>query len=165
MAPSRGQKGKDPDAGKDWRREKGTAEDEMVGWHHRLHGHEFEQALGVGDGQGGLACRSPWGHKESDKTQWLNNNTAHRAESCRSNRQRQTQQRNSLLKSPAPAGVIFFLRITSTSSLWLRKFFSSAVRSRLCSISSLGGTSKAASLQLQAWGSAVRSRPAGGGSR
>ena len=42
------------------------AEDEMVGWHHRLNGHEFEQALGVGDGQGSPVCCSPWGHKESD---------------------------------------------------------------------------------------------------
>ena len=49
--------GKDPDAGKDWRQEeKGTTEDEMVGWHHRLHGHEFDQVLGVGDGQGSLVC-------------------------------------------------------------------------------------------------------------
>ena len=65
--------GKDPDAGKDWRREeKGTTEDEMVGWPHRLNGHEFEQAPGVGDGQGGLACCSPWGHKESDTTDLLN---------------------------------------------------------------------------------------------
>ena len=65
--------GKDPDAGKDWRREvKGTTEDEMVGWHHWLDGHEFEQAQGVGDGQGGLACCSPWGHKESDTTERLN---------------------------------------------------------------------------------------------
>ena len=46
--------------------------DEMVGWHHRLDGHEFEQALGVGDGQGGLACCSPWGHKEWDMTERLN---------------------------------------------------------------------------------------------
>ena len=46
----------------------------MVGWHHRLDGHEFEQALGVGDGQGGLACCGPWGHKELDVTQKLNNN-------------------------------------------------------------------------------------------
>ena len=44
-------------------------EDEMVGWHHRLNGHEFEQALGVSDGQGGLACCSPWGHKELDTTE------------------------------------------------------------------------------------------------
>ena len=58
--------GKDPYAGKDWRQEKGMTEDEMVGWHHRLDGHEFEQALGVGDGQGGLACCSPCGRKESD---------------------------------------------------------------------------------------------------
>ena len=53
--------GKDPDAGKDWRQEeKGTTENEMVGWHHWLDGHEFEQALGVGDGQGSLVCFSPW---------------------------------------------------------------------------------------------------------
>ena len=64
---------KDPDAGKDWRQEKkGTTEDEMVGWHHRLNGHEFEWTPGVGDGQGGLAYCSPWGHKESDTTEWLN---------------------------------------------------------------------------------------------
>ena len=49
-------------------------EDKMVGWHHRLNGHEFEQALGVGDGQGSLACCSPWGHKQSDKTEQLKNN-------------------------------------------------------------------------------------------
>ena len=56
--------GKDPDAGKDWRqKEKGTTEDEMVRWHHHLDGHEFESALGVGDGQGSLACCSPWGLK------------------------------------------------------------------------------------------------------
>ena len=65
--------GKDSDAGKDWRQEeKGTTEDEMVGWHHRLDVHEFEQAPGVGDGQGSLACCSPWGHKESDMTEQLN---------------------------------------------------------------------------------------------
>ena len=56
--------GKDPGAGKDWRREeKGMAEDEMVGWHHQLNGHESEFAPGVGDGQGRLACFSPWGHR------------------------------------------------------------------------------------------------------
>ena len=65
--------GKDPDAGKDWRQEeKGMTEDEMVGWHQWLHGYEFEQSLGVGDGQGSLACCSPWGHQESDTTEWLN---------------------------------------------------------------------------------------------
>ena len=47
-------------------------EDEMVGWHHRLNGHEFEQALGVSDGQGSLACCRPWGHKELDMTEQLN---------------------------------------------------------------------------------------------
>ena len=65
--------GKDPDAGKDWRQEeKGTTEDEMVGWHHQLNGHEFVQAPGVGDGQGGLVCCSPRGHKELDMTEQLN---------------------------------------------------------------------------------------------
>ena len=65
--------GKDPGAGKDWRQEeKGTTEDEMVGWHHWLDEHEFERALGAGDGQGGLACCSPWSLKESDTTGWLN---------------------------------------------------------------------------------------------
>ena len=54
-------------AGRDWgQEEKGTTEDEMAGWHHCLDGHEFEQALGVGNGQGSLVCCSPWGHKESD---------------------------------------------------------------------------------------------------
>ena len=57
--------GKDPDAGKDWMQEKGMTEDEMVGWHHRLDGHEIEQAPRVGDAQGSLGCCSPWGHKES----------------------------------------------------------------------------------------------------
>ena len=64
---------KDTDAGKHWRQEeKGTIEDEMAGWHHRLNGHEFEWTPGVGDGQGGLVCCSPWGRKESDMTEWLN---------------------------------------------------------------------------------------------
>ena len=64
--------GKDPDAGKDWgQEEKGTTEDEMVGWRHRLDGHGFEWALGVGDGHGGLACCDSWGHKESDMTEQL----------------------------------------------------------------------------------------------
>ena len=64
---------KDPDAGKDWRRkEKGTTEDEMVGWHHWLDGHEFEPAPGDGKGQGSLVCCSPWGRKESATTERLN---------------------------------------------------------------------------------------------
>ena len=62
--------GKDPVAGKDWRqKEKGTTKDEMVGWHHQLDGLEFEQALGVGNGRGSLACCSPWGRKELDTTE------------------------------------------------------------------------------------------------
>ena len=64
---------KSPDAGKDWRwEEKGMTEDEMVGWHHWLNGLEFESTLGVGDGQEGLTCCSPWGCKELDMTEWLN---------------------------------------------------------------------------------------------
>ena len=63
--------GKDPDAGKDWEQEeKGMTEDEMVGWHHRLNGHGFRWTLGVGNGQGGLACCGSWGSKESDMTEW-----------------------------------------------------------------------------------------------
>ena len=66
---------KNPDAGKDWRQEqKGMKEDEMVGWHHWLNGYAFEQAPGNSEGQGSLACCSPWGCKESDTTERLNNN-------------------------------------------------------------------------------------------
>ena len=65
--------GKDLDAEKDWRQEeKGMTEVEMVGWHHWLNGHEFEQAPGVVDGQGSLPCCSPWGRKELDTTEQLN---------------------------------------------------------------------------------------------
>ena len=64
--------GKDSDAGRDSRQEeKGTTEDEMAGWHHWLDGHESGWTLGVGDGQGGLACCDSWGRKESDTTEWL----------------------------------------------------------------------------------------------
>ena len=62
-----------PDAGKDWRQEeKGTTEDEIVGWHHRLDGREFEQALGIGCGQGNVASCSPWSYNESDTIELLN---------------------------------------------------------------------------------------------
>ena len=65
--------GKDLDIGKDWRQEeKWMTEDEMIGWHHWLDRHEFELSPGVGDGQGSLECCSPWDHKESDTTEWLN---------------------------------------------------------------------------------------------
>ena len=65
---------KDPDAGKDWeQKEKRMTEDEIVGWHHRLSGHEFEQTLGGRAGQGSLVCCSPWVHKELDTTEQLNN--------------------------------------------------------------------------------------------
>ena len=65
--------GKDSDAGRNWGQEdKGTTEDEMAGWHHRLNGHESEWTPGVGDGQGGLACCDTWGRKELDTTERLN---------------------------------------------------------------------------------------------
>ena len=65
--------GKDPDAGRDWgQEEKGMTEDEMVGWHHRLDGHEFVWTLGTGDGWGGLACCDSWGCKELNMTEQLN---------------------------------------------------------------------------------------------
>ena len=65
---------KDPDPGKYWRQEKGMTEGEMVGWYLWFYGHEFEQAPGDGEGQGSVACCSPWGCKESDMTEQLNNN-------------------------------------------------------------------------------------------
>ena len=66
---------KDPDAQKDWRKEeKVTTEDEIVGWHHQLNGHESEQTPGNGEGQGSLACCSPWSRKKSDTIEWLNSN-------------------------------------------------------------------------------------------
>ena len=67
--------GKDPDSGKDWRQgEKGMTEDGMIRWHHWLNEHEFEQALRNGEGQGRLVCCSPWGRKELDMIEQLNNN-------------------------------------------------------------------------------------------
>ena len=69
---------KDPDPGKDWKwEEKGMKENEMVAWHHWHDAHEFEQALGVGDGQGSLVCCSPWGHKELDTIERLNWTDSH----------------------------------------------------------------------------------------
>ena len=67
--------GKDPDAGQDLREVKWVTEDEIAGWHHRLNGQEFEQTLGDSEGQGSLACCwSPWGHRQSDTTEWSNSN-------------------------------------------------------------------------------------------
>ena len=66
--------GKDPHAGKDWRQEEKETEDEMVEWHDQLNEHEYKQILGDTEGQGSLMCCSPWDHKESDSTEWLNSN-------------------------------------------------------------------------------------------
>ena len=73
--------GKDPDAGKDWRQEeKGMTENKMGGWHYQLNGHEFERAPRDSEGQWSQACHSPWGRKESDVTEQLNNNSVGREE-------------------------------------------------------------------------------------
>ena len=74
--------GKDLEAGKDWGQKKGTTEDKMIGWHHRLNRHEFVQILGAGVGQGGLVCYRPWGHKESDMGEWLNQTELNLAQVC-----------------------------------------------------------------------------------
>ena len=101
---------KDPDARKDWgQEEKGTIEDEMAGWHHRLNGHEFEWSLGVGDRQGGLVCCDSWGHKESDTTEWLNwtektnkwKPCEHRTEECPRTRMRTSGETNSTPGQPS----------------------------------------------------------------
>ena len=69
--------GKHPDVGKDWKQEeKGMAENEMVGWHHQLNGYEFKQTLGDDEGQGSLVRCSPWGRKEPDTTEWLDNSNS-----------------------------------------------------------------------------------------
>ena len=76
--------GKDPGAGQDWgQEEKGVTEDEMVGWHHRLNGHNFEQTPGDSEGQGSLVCCSLWGCKEFDMTQWLKNNNVESSSTTR----------------------------------------------------------------------------------
>ena len=107
---------KNPDAGKDWRQEeKGTAEDEMVGWHYWLNGHEFEQPPGDGEGQRSLACCSSWGHKESDTTEWLNYNN---------NDDELRRQVKSSQDCYLPTAFIFFLstRIDPLVRRWLRSW-------------------------------------------
>ena len=74
---------KDPDAGKYWGQKKGTTESEMIGWHHRLNGYEFEQTQGDSEGQGGLVCCSPWGCRESDTTELLNNRRMRGSTQCK----------------------------------------------------------------------------------
>ena len=77
---------KDPDARKDWgQEEKGTIEDEMVGWHHWINAHEFEQTPGYSKGQESLVCYSSWGFKDSDTTEWMNNNSTHTTNNSKMN--------------------------------------------------------------------------------
>ena len=102
--------GKDSDAWRDWGHiEKGTTEDEMAGWHHWLDGHESEWTLGVGDGQGGLACCDSWGHKESDMTEQLNELNL-----CTGERHLNTKILAFFL---SPFSYIWNLRITSLNSM------------------------------------------------
>ena len=117
---------KDSDAGKDWgQEEKGMTEDEMVGWHHPLDGHEFEQALGVRDGQGGLACCSPFGCRESNTTEWLN---------CTNPSSAFLSSPNLLISCPEAPGhdlvsldaseiIVYICRILAYSSLEVRKLW------------------------------------------
>ena len=78
---------KDPDAGKDWRQEEtGTTEDELVVWHHRFNGREFERTLGGSEGQGSLVCCSLWDHKELDTTERLQNSNNKKETQADSNR-------------------------------------------------------------------------------
>ena len=94
--------GKDSVAGRDWgQEERGTTEDEMAGWHHRLDGRESEWTPGVGDGQWGLACCDSWGHKESDTTEWLNWTEDYKG--C--GFQQQCQQRNQFQDFPGDPAV------------------------------------------------------------
>ena len=92
---------KDPNTGKDWRHEgKGMTEEEMSGWHHWLDGHESEEAPGNDGGQGSLACCSPWGHKESDITQQLNdNNSKEKFRTVKSNQKSCSKKFQKLRKS------------------------------------------------------------------
>ena len=107
---------KDPDAGKELRQEeKGTTEDETVGWHHRLNGHEFEQAPGVGDGQGSLACCRPWGRKESDTTEWLNWNWT----LCSGDKRSTMSQQDSIpSRAPEQRKPMCLLFLASKGCLW-----------------------------------------------
>ena len=98
--------GKVPDAGKDWgQKEKMASEDEMAGWHHQCNGHELGQTLGDGEGQGGLACCSLWGHKESDTTRPLNNNNGHQK----------------LVKTMFPAALFIMDKNSEHSPQWMNK--------------------------------------------
>ena len=115
--------GKDPDAGKDrGQEEKGVTEDEMVGWHHWLNGHEFEQAPGDGEGQESLVCYSPCGQKESDMTQWLKKTT--RSKTSDSN----VRKLKEPLEMPCPSWcfknirIIISVRKSLCFGLWLYLF-------------------------------------------
>ena len=104
--------GNDPDAGKDWRQEKkGATGDEIIGWHHQLSGQEFEQALGVGDGQGSLVCCSPWGWKELSTTEWLNW------------KKKKTCLLNGLTKESVSPFYAYMITMVINSVIWSTNFF------------------------------------------
>ena len=128
--------GKDPVAGKDWRQEeKGTAEDEIVGWHHRLNGHEFEQTPGDDEGQGNLTCYSPWGCKGSDIAGWLDNKGS--SGRCQGRRRLRSGIYFLALSQPGHRGM--FTSLTKGSSSYLNAF----------SCASLGSSS--GSLHVSLW--------------
>ena len=119
--------GKDPVAGKDWRQEEnGTTEDEIVGWHHRLNGHEFEQTPGDVEGQGNLMCYSPWGCKGSDITGWLNNKG--RSGRCHGRRRLRSGIYFLALSQPGHCGM--FTSLTKGSSSYLNAFSCASLDSR-----------------------------------
>ena len=105
----------DSDAGRDWgQEEKGTAEDEMAGWHHWLDGRESEWTPGVGDGQGGLACCDSWGHKELDMTEWLSWTELEHACTCT-----HTQDTSPERQSPQRCSVFIFSCKRTLGFMWL----------------------------------------------
>ena len=111
--------GKDPDARQDWRQEeKGTTEDEMAGWHHQLDGHESEQAPAVGDGEGSLACCSPWCLKDSDRTEWLNRSSLVAQVVKNPLAMQETQVRSLDQEDPLHKGIATHSRVLSWKIPW-----------------------------------------------
>ena len=105
---------KNPDAGKDWRQEKGVTEDEVVRWHYRLNGHEFEQSSGDSEGQGSLAHSNPWGRKKSDMTDWTTTNCVTKVG---------TKYLMTFFKSEMSHLSIFSLRIFKSETLLKKPYF------------------------------------------
>ena len=152
-------------AGKDWRQEeKGTTEDEMVWWHQWLNGHEFQSTLGVGNGQGGLACCSPWGCKESDMTEWLNWTELIAGSQCYNSFTHHAFEIHHLVQSLQPPSVVGtgnspILQIRKVRLWSLSNFRCIISMWRLKSRSSCFLISSS-SIIKEAWGSLLRAFPA-----